>query len=139
MSGEPPFVFEGQAPPLSAFVPREATATTQAATGRERLTGMGVSQGLHTGRARVIRSLDDESELEPGQVIVAPITDSSWGPLFLTAGAVVVETGATVSHAAIVARELGIPAVVSVQGATQRIAQGATVTVDGHTGVVTVH
>ena len=87
----------------------------------------------------MIRSLDDESELEPGEVIVAPITDSSWGPLFLTAGAVVVETGATISHAAIVARELGIPAVVSVLGATQRIAQGATVTVDGHSGVVTVH
>ncbi len=139
ISREPPFVFENQAPPLSAFVPRKSTAAGRAASGREQLSGMGVSPGLHTGRARVIRSLDEESELEPGEVIVAPITDSSWGPLFLTAGAVVVETGATISHAAIVARELGIPAVVSVLGATQRIAQGATVTVNGHSGVVTIH
>jgi len=138
MSREPPFVFEGEPPPMSAFVPRASAPRPQPASGRERLSGLGVSPGLHTGRARVIVSLDDESELEPGEIIVAPITDSSWGPLFLTAGAVVVETGATVSHAAIVARELGIPAVVSVPGATQRIPQGATVTVDGNTGVVTI-
>jgi phosphohistidine swiveling domain-containing protein len=66
-------------------------------------------------------------------------TDASWGPLFLAAGAAVVETGAMVSHAAIVARELGIPAAVSVTGATRRIPTGAIVTVDGNTGTVTVH
>ncbi|MCC7546622.1 MAG: pyruvate, water dikinase [Burkholderiales bacterium] len=77
--------------------------------------------------------------MEPGEVIVAAVTDSSWGPLFLTAGAVVVETGATVSHAAIVARELGIPAVVSVPGATRRIPDGAMLTVDGNSGAVIVH
>jgi len=140
MSLEPPFAFEGNTPPLAAFAPRgqQAPGATPASA-RTQLTGMGVSPGRHTGRARVIASLQEESDLNPGEVIVAPITDSSWGPLFLTAGAAVVETGATVSHAAIVARELGIPAVVSVMGATQRIPDGAMVTVDGNTGTVTVH
>jgi pyruvate,water dikinase len=59
--------------------------------------------------------------------------------LFLAAGAVVVETGAMISHAAIVSRELGIPAAVSVTGATRRIRDGSAITVDGNTGTVTVH
>jgi pyruvate,water dikinase len=80
-----------------------------------------------------------DSDLEPGEVIVAVTTDASWGPLFLAAGAVVVETGAAISHAAIVSRELGIPAAVSVTGATQRIREGASITVDGNAGTVTVH
>jgi pyruvate,water dikinase len=80
-----------------------------------------------------------DSELEPGEVIVAMTTDASWGPLFLAAGGVVVETGSTISHAAIVSRELGIPAVVSVLGATRRIRDGATITVDGDGGMVVVH
>jgi pyruvate,water dikinase len=72
-------------------------------------------------------------------VIVAITTDASWGPLFLAAGAVVVETGATISHAAIVSRELGIPAAVSVTDATRRIRDGTTITVDGNAGTVLVH
>jgi pyruvate,water dikinase len=71
-------------------------------------------------------------------VIVAASTDASWGPLFLAAGAVVVETGAPVSHAAIVARELGIPAAVSVAEATRRIPDRSIITVDGNSGVVTL-
>lgn len=139
MSLEPPFVFEGDPPPLSAYAPRSSAAVAPTPPARTRLDGIGVSPGRHTGRARLITSLEKENELEPGEVIVAAVTDSSWGPLFLTAGAVVVETGATVSHAAIVARELGIPAVVSVPGATRRIPDGAMLTVDGNSGAVIVH
>lgn len=135
---EPPFVFEGEPPPLSAFKDRAGCKTETAAAGTQ-LTGIGVSPGRYTGRARVITSLDVNSDLEPGEVIVAITTDASWGPLFLAAGAVVVETGAAISHAAIVARELGIPAAVSVTGATQRIRTGSTVTVDGNKGTVIVH
>jgi pyruvate,water dikinase len=72
-------------------------------------------------------------------VIVAVTTDAAWGPLFLAAGAVVVETGAAISHAAIVSRELGIPAAASVPGATRHIRTGSMITVDGNTGVVTIH
>jgi pyruvate,water dikinase len=135
---EPPFVFEGEVPPLSTFRNRGSDGVEIAARGTQ-LNGLGVSPGCYTGRARVIESLDVESNLEPGEVIVTRITDASWGPLFLTAGAVVVETGAMISHAAIVARELGIPAAVSVTDATRRIADGALITVDGSTGTVTVH
>jgi pyruvate,water dikinase len=70
---------------------------------------------------------------------VATTADASWGPLFLAAGAVVVETGSTVSHAAIVSRELGIPAAVSVADATRFIRDGSTITVDGDTGTVVVN
>ncbi len=137
-SKEPPFVFEGEPPPLSAFGDRGRADMEIAPAGAE-LKGIGVSPGRYTGRARIITSLAVDSELEPGEVIVARTTDASWGPLFLAAGAVVVETGAAISHAAIVAREVGIPAAASVTGATRRIREGSIITVDGNTGVVTVH
>jgi pyruvate,water dikinase len=135
---EPPFVFEGDAPPLSAFKDRNSGKIELATSGTQ-LTGIGVSPGRCTGRARVITSLVVDSELEPGEVIVAITTDASWGPLFLAAGGVVVETGSTISHAAIVSRELGIPAVVSIADVTRRIEDGTIITVDGNTGTLTVH
>lgn len=138
MNKEPPFVFEGKVPPLSAFKDRTPGKIENATTAGTCLTGIGVSPGRYTGRARVIRSLAVDSNLEPGEVIVAVTTDSTWGALFLAAGAVVVETGSTVSHAAIVSRELGIPAVASVVDAAQRIKNGDTVTVDGNAGTVTI-
>jgi pyruvate,water dikinase len=134
---EPPFVFEGEPLPLSAFKDRGSGKVEPAERGTQ-LSGIGVSAGRYTGRARVITSLAVDSELEAGEVIVAATTDASWGPLFLAAGAVVVETGSAISHAAIVSRELGIPAVASVVEATRRIAGGATITVDGNTGTVLV-
>ncbi len=137
MGKEPPFVFEGDPPPLSAFKDRNSDKAKNAASGTQ-LSGAGVSPGRYTGRARVITSLAVDSELEPGEIIVAITTDASWGPLFLAAGAVVVETGATISHAAIVSRELGIPAAVSVADATRRIRDGSIITVDGNSGTVSV-
>ena len=133
----PPFVFEGEPPTLEEFADRGSGDVARASTG-EVLTGLGVSPGTHTGRARVVASLDVDAELDPDDVIVATTTDSAWGPLFLSAGAVVCEQGATISHAAIVSRELGLPAVVSVPDAVRRIPEGATVTVDGGAGTVTV-
>ena len=126
-------------PPLSAFKDRDSGKVEIAAAGTQ-LTGIGVSPGRYTGRARVITSLAVDSDLQPGEVIVAVTTDASWGPLFLAAGAVVVETGAAISHAAIVSRELGIPAAVSVTGATRRIRREArlpsTATPDGKRALI---
>ena len=76
--------------------------------------------------------------MEPGDVLVAPLTDPAWTPLFLPAAAVVVNVGALMSHAVIVSRELGIPCVVAVDGATDRIPDGAIVEVDGTSGTVTI-
>ena len=134
---EPPFVFDGAAPSRDTYKPRLAFGSDIAPSGTV-LTGLAGCAGRHTGRARVLTEPGDPGELEPGDVLVAVTTDSSWGPLFLTAGAVVVDTGAAVSHAVIVSRELGIPCAVSVVGATQRIANGTMVTVDGATGTVTI-
>jgi pyruvate,water dikinase len=75
--------------------------------------------------------------LPDGAVLVADATDPSWSPLFMRAGAIVLERGGPLSHAAILARELGVPAVTNVAAATRRLA-GCTVAVDGDTGVVVV-
>jgi pyruvate,water dikinase len=76
------------------------------------------------------------ARLDPGDVLVAPYTDPAWTPLFAGAAAVVVEVGSLLSHASIVARELGIPSVVAVAGATTALHDGDVVDVDGHAGTV---
>lgn len=134
----PPFILEGAPPPIEEFEDRQGAALAPVTSG-ETLQGLGVAPGVHTGPARIVKSLLDDVDLEPGEVLVAMTTDSSWGPLFLTAGAVVCQTGATISHAAIVSRELGIPAAVSVPDCMGRIADGTVLTVDGNTGAVMVH
>jgi phosphohistidine swiveling domain-containing protein len=78
-----------------------------------------------------------DARLEPGEILVAPSTDPGWTPLFLTAGGLVMEMGGAMSHGAVVAREYGIPAVVGVPDATERIATGQRITVDGSNGIVT--
>ena len=77
-----------------------------------------------------------EAKLEPGEILVAPGTDPAWTPLFLTAGALVMEIGGIMSHGSVVAREYGIPAVVGVAGATQQLHTGQQVRVDGENGLV---
>ena len=77
-------------------------------------------------------------DIEPGEILVAPFTDTPWTPLFIPAGAVVVETGGMLSHAATVAREFGIPCVVLVADATRIIRDGDTIEVDGGAGTVRI-
>lgn len=101
------------------------------------LHGSPASPGVARGTARVIRS-PQGARLEPGEILVAPSTDPGWTPLFLTAGALVMEMGGMMSHGAVVAREYGIPAVVGVAGALERIATGQRVTVDGTAGTIAV-
>ncbi|HKP08884.1 MAG TPA: PEP-utilizing enzyme [Microbacterium sp.] len=134
----PPFIVEDSYPDRSLFVPAGTSNGSGPAAAGEVLQGLGVSPGIHTGLVKVVHSIEEDIDIEPGDVLVAQTTDSSWGALFLSAGAVVGATGAAVSHAAIVSRELGIPAAVSVPNATTRLRSGMTVTVDGATGTVTV-
>lgn len=100
------------------------------------LEGWAASPGSARGAARVIHSLDEGDHLLEGEVIVAHSTDPSWTPLFLIAGAIVLEEGGPLSHAAIVAREFGLPAVLNVPGATRTIATGEELLVDGTAGRV---
>ena len=121
--------------------PVEATRRQVAeATGETAFQGIGVSPGRARGRARVILSAEAgaEATLLPGEILVAPVTDAPWTPLFLPAAGVVVETGGVLSHAATVAREYGIPAVTGIRGATDIIPNGTMLSIDGATGTVTI-
>lgn len=100
------------------------------------LVGVGSSPGLARGRVRVVRDPSAGVSLLPGEVLVAPYTDPAWTPLFVPAAAVVVEIGSLLSHASIVAREMGIPSVVAVPRATEALADGELVEVDGTAGLV---
>jgi phosphohistidine swiveling domain-containing protein len=101
------------------------------------LRGTAASGGVVVGVARVV--LDPSgAALEPGEILVAPSTDPGWTPLFLTAGGLVMEMGGAMSHGAVVAREYGIPAVVGVPDATERIVTGQRITVDGAAGTIAI-
>lgn len=112
----------------AAAVPPPASADS--------LTGTPASAGTATGKVRVIMD-PVGAHLEPGEILVAPSTDPGWTPLFMTAGALVMEMGGVISHGAVVAREYGIPAVVGVADATTRLRDGQNITVDGAAGTVT--
>ena len=134
---EPPFLFVGRTDGPDTWPRRDAVSANTLAVG-DVLAGMSGCPGRAEGIARVVLDSNDPFALQPGDILIAPITDPSWTPLFVPAAAVVVDVGAPLSHAIIVSRELGIPCVISATGATRRIPNGARVRVDGSTGVVTV-
>ena len=115
-----------------------AVAEVAAAEAGSVLTGAAGCAGAARGRARVVLDPSDPAGMEPGDILVAPLTDPAWTPLFLLAATVVVNVGALMSHAVIVSRELGIPCVVAVDDATDRIPDGALIEVDGTAGTVTI-
>jgi len=100
------------------------------------VSGSPASPGRATGSVRVIRGPQDFDALEPGEILVAPLTAPAWTPLFTRAAAVVTDVGSAAAHASIIAREYGIPAVVGCGDATARLRTGMRVTVDGSTGNV---
>jgi pyruvate,water dikinase len=101
------------------------------------LQGIGVVGDPVTGRARVVED-PASAELDDGDILVCVTTDPSWTPLFMVAGALVIDTGGAMSHGAIVARELGVTCVINTGTGTRDIPDGATITVDGRTGQVTI-
>ena len=123
-----PPIFEGRWDAIEAD-------TTELATG-DSLTGIAAAPGIARGRVRVMREFGDP--LDPGDVLVANVTDTGWTPLFGFAATVVTDVGGLVSHPAVVAREYGIPCVVGTNEATTRLRDGMTVEVDGTAGTVTV-
>ena len=134
---EAQFLFDGQADHPDTWRRRDAVSEDVLREG-EALQGMPGCTGSAEGIARVILDSNDPTSLQPGDILVAPLTDPSWTPLFVPAAAVVVDVGAPLSHAIIVSRELGIPCVVSATDATRRIPDGARINVNGDTGVITV-
>ena len=102
------------------------------------ITGFPGAAGVVEGRARVIATAEDGDQLQAGEILVTTVTNVGWTPLFPRAAAVVTDIGAPLSHAAIVARELGIPAVVGCGNATMRLKTGDRVRVDGGQGTVEI-
>jgi pyruvate,water dikinase len=121
-----PDLFVGARPLYAEALPTQGTV----------LTGLPSSPGRVTGIARVLYSPQEGARLQPGEILVAPSTDPGWTPLFLLASGLVMETGGYLSHGAIVAREYGIPAVLNIPLATQRIPDGSAILLDGAQGVV---
>jgi pyruvate,water dikinase len=110
----------------------------QAIEAKDEIQGVGVSVGVATGEAYVLRDAADAQIAGKNYVLVCPSTDPGWTPLFLHAAALVMEYGGMLSHGAIVAREYGIPAVVNIASATQRIQSGQRLRVDGSRGIVSI-
>lgn len=102
------------------------------------LKGLPASSGLYEGTVCVVRDPSEFNKLKNGDIMVSPYTSPVWTPLFKLAGALVTEIGSPASHAAIVAREYGIPAVVAIENATNKLKDGQKIRVDGTNGIVTL-
>ncbi|AEF37807.1 conserved hypothetical protein [Mycolicibacter sinensis] len=124
----PPLNFAGEWQPIDS-------AVTKLQPG-ESLQGVGVSAGLAKGRVRVL-TVETMDDLEPGEVLVAAFTDTGWTPFFAYAAAVVIDTGGEMSHAAVVAREFGIPCIVGTSHGSVALKSGHIIEVDGSSGQVT--
>jgi pyruvate, water dikinase len=105
-------------------------------TGTVLLTGLAAAPGVATGKVRILRDPHEGQRLEPGEILVAPMTNPDWVPTLRRAGAIVTDGGGVTCHAAIVGRELGVPAVVATRTATTSLRDGELVTVDGTRGQV---
>ena len=101
------------------------------------VSGLGAAPGIGTGAVRILRDPSEGKLLEAGEVLVAPMTTPDWVPIMRRAAALVTDGGGRTCHAAIVSREMGLPAVVGARRATELLRDGELVTVDGTLGVVT--
>lgn len=117
---------------------RAATDSTSrtAKLAANELKGVGASAGTASGPARVALGPEDFGRIQAGDIIVCPASNPSWVPVFAIAGGLITNTGGILAHAAVVAREFGLPAVVGVTGATMKIAEGQLVEIDGTRGIV---
>ena len=105
--------------------------------GENILCGEPVSPGTYEGHVRIVHS-PTESQLRPGEILVCHGTDPSWTPLFLSAGALLMEVGGLMTHGSVVAREYGIAAIVGIEKVTERLTTGQLVRIDGSSGVVEI-
>lgn len=133
---EPAPAADGQRPVMARFNDQFWGAPPPPVPAGALAAGATVSPGRATGRARIIRSIDEAARLELGDVLVAVTTQPPWSSLFARAAAIVTDTGGALSHCAVVAREWGIPAICGTGDGSTTIPDGAIVTVDADAGVV---
>ncbi|ESQ75497.1 PEP/pyruvate-binding domain-containing protein [Asticcacaulis sp. AC402] len=117
------------------LIPADSNARAEATPAGDSLKGLGCCRGTVTGRVRVITE-PKRATLEPGEIMVAQFTDPGWITLFVNAAGILVERGSLLSHSAIVARELNIPAIVALDGVMDWLTTGDLVEMDGATGIV---
>lgn len=122
-------------PPILEADSLDALGEPPEIQGGDRLTGLAVSDGFRDGPVRIVHSPETAGDLGKGYVLVCPSTDPNWTPLFVNAAGLVLECGGTLSHGAVVAREMGLPAVV-IPHATRLFSEGEVVRVDGRRGAV---
>jgi pyruvate,water dikinase len=120
---DPPDTFVDYPPPAVAL-----------SSSRDVLEGLPASSGQVQGKARVLTSTREIGGLEPGEILIVPAADVGWSPLFLAAGGLATDLGGPLSHACVVAREYGIPAVVNLREATRTVKTGDRVLLDGDAG-----
>lgn len=130
----PPFVGAVPDGPMGIADPGEHAALAEPPSGE--VPGTGASPGVVTGRARVVASGVAFPDVDQGDILVTSDAGPAWTPIFALLGGLVLDSGWTIQHAAIVCRELGIPCVLGTGTATTRIADGTMITVDGDAGVV---
>lgn len=139
--GPVPDVIDDPAIVMLWGITRESLNTWLAAseqTDSREIKGFAASSGVAEGPARIIKSVEEIGRLRKGDILVCQVTNPTWAPIFHKIAAAVSDIGGSMSHAAIVAREFGLPAVVGTGNATSRIADGQRIRVDGGRGVVTV-
>jgi rifampicin phosphotransferase len=121
-------------PPM--YMKNNLPVSFDSATG-DGLAGVGISRGVVTGPARIIKELKDIGRVQHGDIMVVFATDPGWTPVFLVISGLVIETGGLLSHGASISREYGIPAV-QLPGAMRRIPEGAIITIDGTSGAIKI-
>jgi pyruvate,water dikinase len=121
---------------MSAPIRLGGEATRQAEVAPGALRGIPASRGVATGKARLVHGPEDFGKIRQGEIIVALATTPAWTPLFGVAAGLVTEFGGLLSHAGVVAREYGLPAVLGVPDATRLIQDGDEITVDGEQGEI---
>ncbi len=121
---------------IPMFDPRLLAASQRPVDGNVLLSGSPGSPGIASGPARIVHDVSEFGKLQPGDILVAPVTNPAWTPLFQRAAGVVVDMGGAASHAAIVAREYGVPAVMGTLNGTQQLHDGQRIQVDGSRGLV---
>jgi pyruvate,water dikinase len=129
-------IFLTQSRPITTLADRSASEKPQQSAGRALVHGLGASPRRASGTVRVLESPADDAKMQSGEVLVTRMTSPDWVPIMRRAAAIVTDAGGMTSHAAIVARELGLPCVVGAHDATKVLTTGMTVTVDGSAGSV---
>jgi rifampicin phosphotransferase len=130
--------YVGKVPAAKARSMERASEASASREPVDELRGLGASAGVVTGVARIVMSLNESDRVRPGDVLVTPVTQPAWTPLFGVVAAVVTEVGGRLGHTAIAAREYAIPAVVAVPNATRLLRDGQLLQVDGAAGIVRV-